>query len=159
MPKPNIVLVCSDQHSSRYTGYAGHPLVKTPNLDRLAAQGTAFSNTYCGSPVCVPGRACMMTGMYPSDEGSYCNSTVYDGSHPTWAQRLSDDGYECWATGKFDLNSDFPTGFREVETRNGGEFPAHFLFRGIASELGNILNTRHVIFSKATWGNPSTLSL
>ena len=119
MPKPNIVLVCSDQHSSRYTGYAGHPIVQTPNLDLLAARGTVFSNTYCGSPVCTPGRACMMTGMYPSDEGSFCNSTVYDGSHPTWAQRLSDGGYECWATGKFDLNSDFPTGFREVETRNG----------------------------------------
>jgi choline-sulfatase len=57
--------------------------------------------------------------MYPSDVGSYCNSTVYDGSHPTWAHRLTDGGYHCWATGKFDLNSDFPTGFHEVETRNG----------------------------------------
>ena len=49
MSKPNIILICSDQHSSRYTGYAGHPLVKTPNLDRLAERGTVFSNTYCQS--------------------------------------------------------------------------------------------------------------
>ncbi|MBK34918.1 MAG: hypothetical protein CME26_05235 [Gemmatimonadetes bacterium] len=60
MPTPNIILICSDQHGFRY---AGHPLVKTPNLDRLAERGTVFSNTYCASPLCTPGRASMMTGM------------------------------------------------------------------------------------------------
>jgi arylsulfatase A-like enzyme len=60
-----------------------------------------------------------MTGVYPSDVDSYCNSTVWDGSEPTWATRLTDAGYYCWATGKLDLNSDFSSGFQEVETRNG----------------------------------------
>jgi choline-sulfatase len=60
-----------------------------------------------------------MTGVYPSDVGSYCNSTVWDGSEPTWATRLSEAGTYCWATGKFDLNPDFSSGFHEVETRNG----------------------------------------
>ena len=39
----------------------GHPVVKTPNLDRLAGMGVMFRNTYSGNPVCVPGRASMMT--------------------------------------------------------------------------------------------------
>ena len=116
--RPNIVYICSDQHSFRYTGYAGHPLVKTPNMDRIAKNGTVFANTYCGSPVCTPGRACLMTGMYSSDVGSYCNSTPWDGSHPTWGTRLSRNGYQCHATGKFDLN-EFERGFIETDVGNG----------------------------------------
>ena len=42
--RPNVLFVCSDQHAFRYTGYAGHPLVKTPNLDRIAARGVVFEN-------------------------------------------------------------------------------------------------------------------
>ena len=55
--RPNIVFICSDQHCYKYTGYAGHQIVKTPNLDRIASQGVVFSDTYTGSPVSVPGRA------------------------------------------------------------------------------------------------------
>lgn len=117
--KPNIVFICSDQHSSRYTGYAGHNIVKTPNLDRIAGQGVAFLDAYTGNPVCVPGRTSMMTGMYASDCNSFCNSTVWDGSHPVWGTYLKDAGYYCRATGKMDLNTDFDTGFDEVETSHG----------------------------------------
>jgi choline-sulfatase len=117
--KPNIVFICSDQHSYKYSGYMGHPFVSTPNLDKLAANGTVFTNTYCGNPVCVPGRTSMMTGMYASDCNSFCNSTVWDGSHPLWAKRLQEIGYYCWATGKLDLNDKYESGFIEVETRNG----------------------------------------
>ncbi len=117
--KPNIVFICSDQHSSRYTGYAGHNVVKTPNLDRIASQGVVFLDAYSGNPVCVPGRTSMMTGMYASDCNSFCNSTVWDGSHPVWGTYLKNAGYYCRATGKMDLNSDFDTGFDEVETSHG----------------------------------------
>ncbi len=114
--RPNIVFVCSDQHSFKYAGYAGHSVVKTPNLDRIAARGTIFENAYCGSPVCVPGRACMMTGRYPHETASFCNSTVWNGSWPTWGTRLREAGYHTEATGKFDLNPDFDIGFEEHET-------------------------------------------
>ncbi len=117
--KPNIVFICSDQHSYRFSGFAGHPVVKTPNLDRIAASGVVFSDTYSGNPVCVPGRSSMMTGMYASDCNSYCNSTVWDGSHPTWGTLLREEGYHCRAIGKMDLNDDFDTGFGEVETGHG----------------------------------------
>ena len=117
--RPNIVFVCSDQHSFKYTGYAGHPIVKTPNLDRIARRGVIFDNAYCGSPVCTPGRACMMTGLYPHETASYCNSTVWDGSRPTWGTRLRKAGYHTEATGKFDLNPDFEIGFAETYTSHG----------------------------------------
>lgn len=116
--RPNIVFICSDQHSYKYTGYARHPLVQTPNLDRIAAQGVVFDNAYCGSPVCVPGRSSMMTGMHASDCNSFCNSTVWDGSHPLWGKRLQGTGYHTMATGKLDLNDDFDSGFHEIETSN-----------------------------------------
>lgn len=117
--KPNIVFICSDQHSSRFTGYGGHQVVKTPNLDYIAGQGTVFSNAYTGNPVCVPGRTSMMTGMFASDSNSFCNSTVWDGSHPTWGTYLKNEGYYCRAIGKMDLNNDFDTGFDEIKTSHG----------------------------------------
>ena len=97
----------------------GHPFVKTPNMDRIARDGTVFEDCYTGNPVCVPGRSSMMTGMYASDCNSFCNSTVWDGSHPLWSKRLKDVGYCCWATGKLDLNDKLDTGFVEVETKHG----------------------------------------
>ena len=117
--RPNIVFICSDQHSFKYTGYAGHPIVKTPNLDRIASQGVIFDNAYCGSPVCTPGRASMMSGLYPHETNSFCNSTVWDGSHPTWGTRLRNAGYHTEATGKFDLNPDQEIGFEEHATNHG----------------------------------------
>ena len=117
--QPNIVFICSDQHSHKYNGYAGHPIVKTPNLDRIAKQGVFFNNAYSGNPVCVPARASMMTGMYASDCNSFCNSTVWDGSYPVWGTGLTEAGYDCHASGKMDLNDDFSTGFQESRTSHG----------------------------------------
>lgn len=117
--RPNIVFICSDQHSYKYLGYAGHNVVKTPNLDRIASKGVVFSDAYSGNPVSVPGRTGMMTGMLASDCNSFCNSTVWDGSHPVWGTYLKNEGYYCRATGKMDLNSDFDTGFDEIETSHG----------------------------------------
>ena len=117
--RPNIVFVCADQHDGRMIGAAGHPIVRTPNLDRLASEGTLFRNAYCGSPVCCPSRASMFTGMYPSDVGSYCNATAFEGSAPTFGHRLRDAGYRCVATGKMDLAPGKDLGFEERETAHG----------------------------------------
>jgi choline-sulfatase len=117
--RPNILFICSDQHTASALGSNGHPIVKTPNLDRLAANGVSFRNTYSGSPVCAPGRACMMTGRFASDVGSYCNSTPFDGHEASWGNRLRDAGYYCWATGKMDLWRGKDFGFHEVATNHG----------------------------------------
>src|ERR1051325_4943035 len=101
--RPNILFICSDQHTASALGSNGHPIVKTPHLDRLAANGLSFRNAQWGQPVCAAGRACMMTGKFASDVGSYCNSTPFDGHEASWGNRLRDAGYYCWATGKMDL--------------------------------------------------------
>lgn len=117
--RPNILFICSDQHAAPYLGVNGHAVVKTPHLDKLAARGVNFRNAYCGSPVCVPGRASMMSGMFASDVASYCNSTPFDGTKPTWANRLTQAGYHCWATGKLDLWQGKDLGFHEEKTNHG----------------------------------------
>jgi choline-sulfatase len=116
---PNLLFICSDTHQPDFAGYRGHPMIKTPNLDRLARQGTHFTNCYCGSPLCVPARASLLTGMFPSDVDSWCNSTPFQGQVPTWANRLRDRGYYCQATGKMDLWSTADLGFDEVGTSHG----------------------------------------
>jgi choline-sulfatase len=117
--RPNIVFVCSDNQSFRDTGFGGHPQIKTPNLDLIAKRGVVFSNAYCGSPVCAPGRTSMMTGMFSSDSNSFCNATPWDGSHAVWAKHLSNAGYYARSIGKLDLNGNFDTGFEEFESKHG----------------------------------------
>lgn len=112
MPRrPNIVWYLSDQHAWKYTGFMGHPIVRTPNLDRIARQGAVFTSTYCGSPVCSPSRAGMLSGVYPSDVNSFGNSTVWDGSSPAWPALLRDAGYLTFGSGKLDCNDRHDQGF------------------------------------------------
>lgn len=117
--RPNILFICADEHGGPFLGSMSHPIVKTPNLDSLAASGVLFRNAYCGSPVCVPARASMMSGMFPSDVASYCNSTPFRHPAPSWGNRLRDAGYDCWATGKLDLTAGTDYGFHEVDTGHG----------------------------------------
>ncbi len=119
--RPNILFICSDQHNGRMLmGGPGEAVqAQTPNLKRLAAKGVWFRNACTVAPVCVPGRAAMMTGRFASDVGSYCNSTPFDGRVPTWANYLRDTGYYCWATGKLDMTPHKDFGFKEVNTEHG----------------------------------------
>ncbi|MBX6313358.1 MAG: sulfatase-like hydrolase/transferase, partial [Isosphaeraceae bacterium] len=63
--RPNILLVLSDDHSAPHVGCYGNPDIRTPNLDRLAAQGMRFDRAYVACPQCVPSRAAIMTGRSP----------------------------------------------------------------------------------------------
>ena len=115
--RPNLVYLCSDQHSGKLMmgGKGLENPVQTPNLERLAARGVSFRNVYCGSPLCAPGRASMISGMYASDVNSFGNATVFQGDTPTWGTHLQKAGYRCWATGKMDLTSQRDIGFEQVE--------------------------------------------
>ena len=109
--RPNILFVVCDNLNPNVLGCAGHPMVKTPNIDRLAVQGAYFTNAYCGSPVCVPARAGLISGMFPSDVDSYCNATPFQGQRPTWGHALRQAGYYTKATGKMDLTGKKDIGF------------------------------------------------
>ncbi len=63
--KPNLVLVLSDDHTAEFTGCYGNPTIRTPNLDRFAAEGMRLDRFICAAPQCVPSRATFLTGMSP----------------------------------------------------------------------------------------------
>ena len=65
--RPNFLVIMSDEHAARFSGTYGHPLVETPNMDRIAAMGGTFDNGYCNAPLYVPSRASFMTGRFVSN--------------------------------------------------------------------------------------------
>ena len=72
--KPDVVLIVADDFNAFYTGFAGDPDVKTPNLDALAKEGTVFTQCYSPSPVCTPSRTSLVTGRYPHNTGCWGNT-------------------------------------------------------------------------------------
>lgn len=98
--KPNILFIMADQLAARYLKAYGHPLVKTPHLDRLAAEGVVFANAYTTSPLCAPARATVMNGLLPSRTGVYDNAAEFPSSIPTWAHYLRLQGYRTCLSGK-----------------------------------------------------------
>jgi len=109
--KPNILFLFSDQHKASVMGCAGHPLVRTPNLDRLANEGIRFTRAYCPDGICVPSRTSMFTGLYPRTTG-----VIYNSDTPPYPQRLHPlhsllrtNGYVTGCFGK----RHFPRGLNE----------------------------------------------
>lgn len=114
MQPTNIVFIMADEHNASTLGCTGHPMVKTPNLDRLAASGTRFSSAYTPSPLCVPARASMATGRYVHDTGYWDGAIAYDGKIPGWAHRLQQTDHRVVSIGKLHYRDDsVPTGFDE----------------------------------------------
>ena len=102
--KPNILFIFPDQQRGDSLGYAGHPVVQTPNLDKLAAEGVHFSRCYTNSPLCVPARATLQSGKYVSQHGGWNNQIVLDPkSSPSFARNIRDAGYTTAVVGKTHL--------------------------------------------------------
>src|SRR5688572_22247022 len=81
--KPNLLFILADDHAGYVLGAAGNRLVRTPNLDRLAAEGTRFARHHCNSPVCTPSRQSILTGQLPHAAGVTVLSTRLDTNRPT----------------------------------------------------------------------------
>ncbi|MEX0285815.1 MAG: sulfatase-like hydrolase/transferase [Paracoccaceae bacterium] len=107
----NFLIIISDEHRKDAMGCAGHPIVKTPNLDALAARGTRFTNAYTPSPMCVPTRAAIATGDHVHKTGNWDSASPYNGSVRSWMRHLRDQGIETVSIGKLH--------FRSVEDDNG----------------------------------------
>src|SRR6202035_5401908 len=90
----NLLIIMSDEHNPKMLGCAGHPIVETPNLDRLAASGVRFNFAYCTSPVCIPARASFAVGKYIFQIGHADNADAYDGETPSWHHKLRDRGHQ-----------------------------------------------------------------
>ena len=100
---PNILMIMSDEHGPMFSGTYGHPLVETPNMDRLAEMGTTFENGYCNSPLCTPSRLSMMTGKYVSHCEGWDNATPLYVGRITWPWLLKSVGYETALNGKMHM--------------------------------------------------------
>jgi choline-sulfatase len=111
--RPNILFIVSDQMVAALTGAYGHPVVQTPHLDRLAAEGVRFDSTYTPFPLCSPGRACMMTGRHASNIGAWDNGSLLAADQPTFADYLSHAGYDAVLSGKMHfVGTEQQLGFR-----------------------------------------------
>jgi choline-sulfatase len=114
MKLSNVLFILSDEHSRRVLGCYGHRMIRTPNLDALAARGVRFADAYTNSPICVPARASLATGRYPHQIRFWDNGIAYDGSVPSWHHRLRDAGHEAVSIGKLHFrSSDDDNGFSQ----------------------------------------------
>ena len=97
---PNILLIFSDQHRGDALGCVGNRAVRTPNLDGLAAEGVTFRNCNTNSPLCMPARASLMTGLYVNEHGAWGNRTEADRHGPSHVRNIRDAGYCTAVIGK-----------------------------------------------------------
>lgn len=98
--KPNIVFILSDQHNSQILGSAGDPYVRTPHLDALYSEGTSLEKCYCASPLCVPSRSAMLSGLLPSKTGVFNNMQALPTNNATFVNALTVGGYETVLSGR-----------------------------------------------------------
>lgn len=102
--QPNILWICTDQQRWDTIRSLGNSHIRTPNIDRLVAQGVSFTHTYCQSPICTPSRASFLTGRYAGSIRASMNGNDYwaEGA-PLVTKQLKDVGYDCGLAGKFHL--------------------------------------------------------
>ena len=125
MRRPNIVVVMADQLAPHWTGTYGHPLVRTPHMDALAARGTRFDAAYCNAPLCAPSRFSFMSGQLVTRIAAYDNGAEHLASIPTFAHALRERGYRTCLSGKMHfVGPDQLHGFDERLTTD--IYPADF---------------------------------
>ena len=106
--RPNIVFVLVDDLRWDEIGVAGHPYVKTPNIDRIAREGAYFTNAFTTTPLCSPARATFLTGLYPHTSGITDNLARNEQSHrlETFPKMLNANGYDTAFIGKWHMGND-----------------------------------------------------
>jgi len=159
MKKPNILLIMADQMRHDALGANGNRFIKTPALDRLAASGINFSNSYTPDPICVPARACLTTGCYPLKcIGRKDNDGAVKKDMPLIGDEMNKRGYATYAMGKLHYDPYSPPGhppntgkIETVEFHESGRMLAEF---DPEDRLGGI-EAYHDYLKTVGWGGYS----
>ncbi|MDE7144446.1 MAG: sulfatase-like hydrolase/transferase, partial [Muribaculaceae bacterium] len=115
----NIVYIMTDDHTAQMMSCYDTRYVETPNLDRIAADGVRFTNSFVANSLSGPSRACMLTGKHSHINGFTDNEhSVFDGDQPTFPKYLQQAGYQTALIGKWHLES-VPQGFDKWEILPG----------------------------------------
>ncbi len=104
--RPNVLFILCDDLRWNAMSCAGHPALKTPNIDRLAGEGVRFANAFCTTSLCSPSRASILTGCYAHSHGVRDNFTELPASRIHWPMRLREAGYETAYVGKWHMGED-----------------------------------------------------
>ena len=133
--RPNILLVFTDQQRADTIAALGNPILRTPVLDRLCREGTAFTRCYTPSPVCVSARCAMISGLPPHQTGSFDNDFMPQGVG-SFMERLAAEGYQTHGVGKMHFVPD-PRRMWGFESRDlSEEFPDADDFRALLAQRG-----------------------
>ena len=145
----DVLLYISDQHAYQVQGYAGDPLVRTPNLDRIARDGVTFDRAYTAYPVCVPARMSMLTGTHSSRNGVMTNNCALNSNLATFVHCLDVSGYETVLCGRMHFV---------------GPDQRHGFARRIAGDITQVYHNRPArvatergVHDKTPQGGPSSL--
>lgn len=152
-PPPNVLFIMTDDLNCNLGAY-GHPLVKTPGIDRLAAQGLTFDRAYTNFPLCGPSRASFMTGLYPEQNGVTVLRRMFRKHVPdavTMSQHFMANGYSVARVGKI-YHYDNPKGVGS----NSHDDPASWQTR--INPRGRDKDEEHLIFSLNPGSFGATLS-
>jgi N-acetylglucosamine-6-sulfatase len=103
---PNVLFILCDDLRWDHMGCAGHPYLKTPNIDRLAHEGVHFRNMFCTTSLCSPSRASILSGLYAHTHGVVNNFTEYPNDLPSLPKNLQKAGYETAYIGKWHMGED-----------------------------------------------------
>src|SRR5919106_2907254 len=109
--KPNVIFILADDLGYGDLGCYGQKVIKTPHLDRMAAEGMRFTQAYAGSTVCAPSRCCLMTGLHTGHCRVRGNARVpLEPGDRTVAEVLKEAGYATGLCGKWGLGESGSTG-------------------------------------------------
>jgi arylsulfatase A-like enzyme len=104
--RPNVLFILCDDIRWNAMSCAGHPALKTPNIDRIANEGVRFENMFCTTSLCSPSRASILLGTYAHTHGVRDNFTELPTNLTHWPQRLRESGYETAYMGKWHMGED-----------------------------------------------------
>lgn len=138
----DLLVFLSDQHGAKYTGFDGNGEIKTPCLDAIAAEGTAFCNAFTSCPLCVPARSSMLTGLLPSRTGILDNKGCIPEDTPTFLHALAGAGYETVLCGRMHfMGQDQKHGFQrrifpDITVDYWGRSREYGIWKGTLGEKG-----------------------